>query len=87
MTTSCKEYLWRRNTLMYCCSRQCLPSCELVEGHDQDKTGSSDIAHRLRVVVGPYFFEETSFGEETAGEVITDQRIIGSWRHTEFGMD
>ena len=69
---------------MYGSSGRSLSSCELVEGHDQDKTGSSDIAH---VVVGPYLFEETSFGEEIPREIITDQIIFGSWRHTEFGMD
>ena len=60
--------------------------CDFVEGHDEDRTGSSDIAHSLRFDVGSYLFEETSFVEEVAGGVITDQRILGSWRHTKSGM-
>ena len=57
ITTSPEDYLWRRNTVMYNSFGRSLSSCELVEGHDQDKTGSSDITHKLCFVVGSYFFE------------------------------
>ena len=85
--TSHKEYLCWKNTLMYRNPGRSLPSCELVEGHDHDKTGSIDFVHGLRIVVGPYLFEEANFRGESAGGVITYHRIPGSWRHTEFGMD
>ena len=64
---------------MYGVPGRSLSSCELVERHDQDKAGSNDIAHRQHVVVQPYLFEETSFGEEIAGGVLTDRKILGSW--------
>ena len=87
LATSREEYLWRRNTLMYCSVQRSPSSCERVERDDYDRTGACDIADYLRVIVGPYLAKKAGFGEEIACGAVTDQRILQSWRHPELGID
>ena len=47
-------YLSCRNNFMYRSFGRSPPLCEIVQGHDQDKACSCDIAHRLGVLMGPY---------------------------------
>ena len=82
ITMFSEEYFWLKSTLMRSSYGRSFFSCQPVEVPDQGKTCTSDITHRLCVVVRAYFLEEANFREEIAGENITDQRILGSWRYT-----